>query len=72
MPNRSLQAAGAFAPEELDLLSRVFDQVIMPSDTENDRVDQAIAIMSLFRSGVDQEDKLVSTISMQRLMLERA
>ncbi|MHA6687724.1 hypothetical protein [Mesorhizobium sp. A556] len=58
---RKMQEAGAFfEPSEVALLQRVFNQVTVPGETNDQRENRASRIIANYMAGITTEDEMVS------------
>ncbi len=67
MTDRSMVQSGAFRPEDVTLLSRVFEMTNAANDTPLERAGRALNVIALFRSGVTDESVLVSCMTEKRV-----
>jgi len=73
MPIRSIaQSAGIYAPEDIDLLSRVISRCLTGEESNSEKETIALAIITHFSQGVVDEEKLVAKCRRPSLTLTQS
>lgn len=56
--HRKAQEAGVIRPSELEFLGRMFEQTVVPGESEADREARASRILAYFQAGITDEEEL--------------